>query len=121
MNPSRQPTLRDAALEPLLNRLVRQVAADEDDAAGAPLVILPGALMVAVEDHVHALEHETLRVVLEGENALAAQNAGALLLHQILHPGEELVRIERLLGGQRDRLHVLVMVVLETAVLMRRM
>src|SRR3954470_13376598 len=109
---------RDAALEPLFDRLVRQVAADEHDAAGAPLVILPGALMVAIQDHVHALEHETLRIVLEGENTLAAQNTGALLLHQILHPWEELVGIERLLRRQRDRLHLLIVVVLEAAALM---
>ena len=32
--------------------------------------------MVAVEDHVHALKHEALVVVLERQDALAAQDVG---------------------------------------------
>src|SRR6202171_5920139 len=71
--------------------------------------------MIAVEDHVHALEHEALIVILEGEDAFAAQNVGAFLLHQILHPRKELVRIERLVAAQRNRLHILVVIVLEPA------
>src|SRR5258708_14058109 len=71
--------------------------------------------MVAVENHVHALEHEALGIALEGENALAAQNVLALLLDQGLHPGKELVRIERRLGLERDRLHFFVVIVLEPA------
>ena len=74
--------------------------------------------MVAVEDHVHALEHEPVRVVLEGEDSLAAQDIRPLLLHQVLHPGKELVGIERLVGPHRHRLHVLVVIVLEAAVIM---
>ena len=54
--------------------------------------------MIAVQDHVHALKHETLGVVLEIQDALAAQNVLALGRHQILHPGEKLVRVERLLS-----------------------
>src|SRR5436305_8274537 len=74
--------------------------------------------MVAIENHVHALKNEALLVVLERENAFAAQNVWSLLLHQVLHPGKEFVRIERLLGVQRNRLHFLVVIVLEPA--MRR-
>ena len=73
--------------------------------------------MIAVEDHVHALEHEALVVVLERQDALAAQDARPFLLHQVLHPGEKLVRVERLVGAERDRLHVLVVIVLEPAVM----
>src|ERR1700693_1500590 len=74
--------------------------------------------MVAVENHVHALEHEALGITLEGEDALAAQNVLALLLDQGLHPRKELVRIERRLDLERDRLHLLVMIVLEPARMM---
>ena len=74
---------------------------------------LPRPLVVAVEDHVHALEHEALVVILEGEDALAAQNARPLFLHEVLHPREELVGVERLVGPQRDRLHLLVVIVLQ--------
>src|SRR5213080_3452986 len=75
--------------------------------------------MVAIENHVHTLKDEALFVVLERKNAFAAQNVRAFLLHQVLDPGKEFVRIERLLGLQRNRLHFLVVVVLEPAMPMR--
>jgi hypothetical protein len=55
----------DAALETLRDRLARQIAADEDDAAVALLAVFPRALVIAVEDHVHALKHKALIVILE--------------------------------------------------------
>src|SRR5215472_17092033 len=69
------PPSRHAAGEAFHDLLLGQLAADEDDAAFALLARLPRALMVAVENHVHALEHEALVVVLERQDALAAQNA----------------------------------------------
>src|SRR5215472_21749 len=95
-----------------------QLAADEDDAAFAFLARLPRALVVAVENHVHALEHEALVIVLERKDALAAQNVRPLNLHELLHPGKELVGVERLVGFERDRLHLLVVIVFQTAVVM---
>ena len=74
--------------------------------------------MVAVEDHVHALEHEALGIVLEGEDALRAQNVRPFLGDEILHPGKELVRVQRLVSPERHALHVLVVVVLETTAMM---
>ena len=56
-------------------------------AKGALLVRLPGALVIAVENHVHALKDEALVVIFERQDALAAQNVRTLFLHQILHPG----------------------------------
>src|SRR5712692_7935662 len=106
MTTERAPS-RHAALEALADPLRRQVAADEDDAALALLALLPRALMIAVEDHVHALAHEALVVALEREDALAAQDARAILLHQVLHPRKELVRVERPGAPQRQRLHLL--------------
>src|SRR5437588_291012 len=49
--------------------LLRQIAADEHDAAFAFLIRLPRPLMIAVEDHVNALEHETLRIIRERQYA----------------------------------------------------
>src|SRR6516225_4856321 len=98
-----------------------QLAADEDDAAFAFLARLPRTLVVAVEDHVHALKHEALVVVLERQDALAAQNVRPLDLHELLHPRKELVGVERLVGLERDRLHLLVVIVFQTAVVMMRM
>src|SRR5437764_3415289 len=109
----------DAALEAVGDHLAGQVAADENDAAVALLAGLPRPLMIAIENHVHALENEPLIVVFEGENALAAQNIWAFFLHQVLHPGEKFVGIERLVDGECNRLHLLVVIVLEPAVGMR--
>src|SRR3954452_19978987 len=106
---------RQAGLEALPDLVLRQLAADEDEAALALLAGLPRALVIAVENHMPALEHEALVVILEREDALAAQNARLLLLHQVLHPGEELVRVERLVGPDRDRLHLFVVIVLQAA------
>src|SRR5215813_9080201 len=97
-----------------------QLAADEDDAAFTLLARLPWALVVAVENHVHALEHEALVVVLERQDALAAQNARPLRLHEVLHPRKELVRVEWLVGPERDRLHLFVMIMLQAAVVAMR-
>src|SRR5215472_14667686 len=110
------PPSRHAAGEAFPDLLLGQLAADEDDAAFALLARLPRALVVAVENHVHALEHEAHVVVLERQDALAAQNARPLRLHEVLHPGKELVRVERLVGLERDRLHLFVVVVLQAAV-----
>src|SRR5208282_2313254 len=115
----REKRSRHAAFEPFRDLLARQITADEDNPALTLLVFVPWPLVVAVEDHVHALEHEALIVALEREDALAAQDVWAFLLHQILHPREELVGIERLVAAQRNRLHVLVVIVLEAAVMVR--
>src|SRR5262245_9811800 len=114
------PPSRHAAGKAFPDLLLGQLAADEDDAAFALLARLPRALVVAVENHVHALEHEALVVVLERQDALAAQNARPLRLHEVLHPGEELVRVERLVGLERDRLHLFVVIVLQAAVVAMR-
>src|SRR5579871_339026 len=108
----------DAALKTFGNGLARQVAADEDDAAFALLVFVPGPLVIAVENHMHALKHEALVIALERQDALAAQNVGPFLLHQVLNPGKEFIWIERLVAFQRNRLHVLVVIVLQAAVMM---
>jgi hypothetical protein len=111
--------LDEAALETFGDQLAGQVAADENHAAFALLILFPWSLMIAIEDHVHALKDEALIVILEGENSLATQNVRALFLHKILDPGKKLIGVERLVGAKRDRLHLFVMVMLQTAVCMR--
>src|SRR5262249_47873183 len=107
-----------ARFEALADHLLGQVAADEHDPALALLVSAPRALVIAVEDHVHTLEHETVGIALEREDALGAQDARPFLGDEILHPGKEFVRVERLLGLERDRLHVLVVIMLEAVMVM---
>src|SRR5262245_6084573 len=72
-------TSRPAGLEALADLVFLKIAADEHDAALPRLALAPGALVVAVEHHVHALEHEALRVVLEGQNPLGAKDIGTFI------------------------------------------
>src|SRR3977135_3101638 len=92
---------RHALRKALADHLFRHLTADEDGAARALFAVLPGTLMVAVEDHVDALEYEALGIALERQDALAAQDLLTLLGDQVLDPGEALVGIERLLGRWR--------------------
>src|SRR4029078_8807206 len=77
--------------------------------------------MIAIKDHVNALKDKALIVILEGEDALATQNARPFFLHQILHPGKKLIRVERLVGTKGDRLNLFLVVMLQAAVCMRLM
>ena len=75
-----------------------QIAPNKHNAAVTLLAFGPGPLMIAVEDHVHALKDKALVIVLERQNALGAQDVRPFGLHQVLHPGKELVGIERLVA-----------------------
>src|SRR6476659_9864927 len=108
----------DAAFKALTDFIFGQIAPDEHDAAVANLVRAPGPLMIAVEYHVDALKHETLGIVLERQDAFAAQNAWTILRHEILDPGKKFVGVQCLVGAQSDRLHVLIVIVLETVAMM---
>ena len=57
--------------------------------------------MIALDDHVDALEDVALRVVLEGEDALEAEDVGSEGLGELLDPREEELGIERR-PAQRD-------------------
>src|SRR5262245_42431220 len=106
-------TSGDAVLKALSNSVFWQIAAYENDTTVPILIRAPRPLVIAIEDHVHALKHETLRIVLEPENAFAAEDIGSVFGNQILNPGKELVRIEWPVGLHRNRLHLLVVVMLE--------
>src|SRR6185503_2389694 len=111
-------TLGDAAFKALTNSVFRKITSDEDDTTIAFFIRAPRSPVVAVENHVHALKHEALGIVLERKDSLAPQNVRAVLRDEILNPRKELVGIERLVGLQRNRLHLLVMVVLQAIAMM---
>src|SRR5439155_8372262 len=108
----------DAALKAVADHPLRQFAADEDDAALAPLAVLPFALVIALQHHVHALEDVAVVIVAEGEDALRAQDLLAFAGDELLQPRHEFRRIERLVRTQRQRLHFLVVVMLQPAMAM---
>ena len=95
------------------DHLLGQFAADEDETALARLARFPGALVIALQHHVHALKDIAIVIVAEGQNAFRAQDLLALARDQVLQPRHELGRVERLVRAQRQRLHVLVMIVLQ--------
>ena len=70
-----------------------QIAANEDKARLTFFILTPGALVVALDDHVHALHHETVGIVPERDDALEAQDARAVHLRGLLDPREKLLRI----------------------------
>src|SRR5215510_11334452 len=86
-------TLSDAAFKALSDPVLRQITADEDDAAVALLICAPRSLVIAIEDHVHTLKNKTFRIVLERQNTLAAQNIGPVFGDQILNPRKKLIRV----------------------------
>src|SRR5207249_9365409 len=112
LRPERKRVSRRTSGKAAANHVFLQIATNEHDPALALLVVLPGPLMIAIQDHVHALEHETLRVVLEREDTLRSQDVGTFGRDQVLHPGKELVGIEWPLALERERLHLLVVIVL---------
>src|ERR1700722_20812229 len=63
----------DALLEAVADGLLGQFAADEDETALARLAVFPGALVIAFQHHVHALEHIAVVVVAERHDALRVQ------------------------------------------------
>src|SRR5579871_1658241 len=86
----------------LLDRAGVKLAADENEPAFALLIGLPLALVIAVEHHVHALQHEALRVVLEREDSFATENLRAFPGDEIVDPWQEFFRIQGLFAFQRQ-------------------
>ena len=81
--------------------LAVQLTADEDEAAFALFIFLPRALVIALDDHVHALHHVTLGIALEGNDALEAKDIRAVGLGDLLDPREEPLGVH-LAAAQRD-------------------
>src|SRR5690606_24678211 len=86
-----------------------QVAADEDGAAPAALLLAPGLLKVAFEDHVHGLEDQTAILALNVDDALGAQDVLALLAQQAVQPGGEFSAVQRTVQRQGNALDVVLM------------
>ncbi len=57
-------------------------------------IVLPGALMIAFNDHVHALDDIAFMVALESKDTLQTQDIRPLFLGDFLNPREEFVRVQ---------------------------
>ncbi len=81
-------------------------------------VRLPIALEIPVKDHVHALENEALWLVPERQDALGPEDVRPFLLYQVVDPGHEFFRIHIAVMREGNRLHLLVMIVLQPTMMM---
>src|SRR3974390_770805 len=111
-------TSGDAAFEALADFLFGQIAADEHNPAVAFLISPHRPLVIAIKDHVHALKDESLRIVLEGKDPLAAQDTGSIVGDEILNPGKKFVGTQWFVSAERHALHFFVVIVLETIAMM---
>src|SRR5262245_36213468 len=114
--------LERAGREAALERLAVELAADEDQLAGARIVLPPGLAPVGVHHHVHGLEDEAPILALDREHALRAQDVGALLLQHAADPHPEAVGVHRAVEHAGDRgdavvVDVVVMVVVVIVVM----
>ena len=107
---------KDDLLEAVADLLLLELPADEDEARFALLAFLPFSLQIAVEDLMDALEHEASRLVLEGDDSLAAQNIRPVALNQIVQPRNESFRIDRAVVADRDGMHLVVVEMLHPGV-----
>ena len=83
-----------AAPEPRVQRLAVQVASDKDQLTLALQFILPGAIGLALEEHVNTLEHKAIGLSLDIEDALHAEDVLTLGLEQLAEPGIEFFGIQ---------------------------
>src|SRR6185503_6809908 len=104
--------LLEAIFEAALQVLAVEVAADEDQLAGAFLAILPRRAPVGVHHHVHALEDVAPRRAVDRQDTLAAQDVAAAQLQERAHPFLEPVGIDRPVRGEAEACDFLAMVVI---------
>src|SRR5450759_371705 len=102
----------DAISKPFLEQAARQVAADEDHGAFAPVSRRPGLAGTSTHQHVHALEDHAARLAGDIENTLVAQHVHAVSLHQHGKKGLGLFHVERALVLPYKRLDSVVMFVM---------
>src|SRR5262245_43955494 len=104
--------LFQAVFETALEVLAVEIAADEDELAGARLAVLPRRAPVAVHHHVHALKDVAARGAVDGEDALAAEDVGTAQLQERAHPFLEPLRHDRPVGRERQTRDLLFVVVI---------
>src|SRR5471030_106108 len=105
------PGLLEAVFEAALQVIAVEIAADEDELARALLARLPRRAPARVHHHVHALVDVALGRAVDRQDALAAEDVRPLDLQERAHPLLELVGIDRLVGGDRQALHLFLMIV----------
>src|SRR5258708_20080567 len=82
--------------------ILGQSPSDEHETTVALFSRFPGTLGTAFEKHVHGLDHKALIVVLHRKDALHSKDVCSEILRDLLNPGNEPLRIERAVGGQRQ-------------------
>ena len=70
---------------------------------------LPGALEIAFKDHVHGLKHQASLIACHINNALGAQDVGALGRQDIIQPIGDLAAVERPVQPQGYAANIIIM------------
>lgn len=91
-----------------LQLLTIQLATDENQRVHAIDSRRPRALQLAVEHHMHSVEHISTRLTFDGYNSLHSKDIGTATFEQIREPIIELARIDRARIGQTNRRDLLV-------------
>ena len=70
---------------------------------------VPRTLEIALEDHVDGLEDQTPLIACHINNALGAQDVGALRREQVIEPGRDLAAIDRTVEAKTDAANIVIM------------
>jgi len=89
-------------MEARLELLTIQVSTNEDQGVYALGAHRPRALQLAVEHHVHPVEHVATRLTLDRNDSLHSEDVGTATLEQIGQPIIELGGIDRSRIGQTN-------------------
>ena len=81
-------------LEAGLQHFFIEIATDENEPAVAFLIIPPGALVIALDEHMDTLDDIALVIVLEGKNSLQAKYVRADFLGYLGYPWKEESRVK---------------------------
>src|SRR5260370_9456633 len=99
-----------AGLKSFPQPLLGQSPSDEHETTVALFIGFPGTLGTAFEKHVYGLDHKALIVVLHRTDAFHSKDVCSEILRDLLNPGNEPLRIERPVGGQRQAADLVVVV-----------
>jgi hypothetical protein len=106
--------LDQAFCKPLIQGGTIKVASDEDQLV-APRLHTPGTVGTSIKEHVNSLKDKAIRFVLETDNALHAEDIGALCLQEMTQPLVEatLVQISDNIDADRRNFFIVFVIGLE--------
>lgn len=90
----RSRVFRASGFKTAPNFVLNEIAADEDKLAHSHFVVPPCPLMIALDNHVNALQNIPIRIALERDDSLQTEDIRTLHLRKFPDPGEEALRVQ---------------------------